>query len=118
MWMYSSFIKQKIKIRDEKKIIKLKEKHKIRNDIIIISKDKVEINFMFWDGWKIWWYFYNECQDFLKDLAKCIDWFVEFEYEDWDTPFKIIFSDNKVYEKRAEIVVVKRKEKKELVYND
>jgi len=94
MWMTSTQVEEKIDILQPKKVLKLRDKYSDWSGNVI--DQEWNIDFSWRDDWKILWYFYDECTEFLKELAKYVEWYVEFEPEEWDNQ-RIVFEWWKCY---------------------
>jgi len=100
MGMYSAFIDQEIKVLDKNGLSSLKNDDEEYS--CVITDEGVDFNE--WDSFKIEGYWYPEFVDFLRELAKYIEGYTEFEYEE-GYKFRIIFKDKQPYFLREKSVM-------------
>jgi len=100
--MASSFVTQRIKVKNKKALIRIKKENE---EWGVIITPKGNINFKKWSNWKLQGYWYDECIKVLKEIAKHITGYVEFfsEYCE-ENDFRIIFEDGKVFLQEAKIM--------------
>lgn len=96
--MYSSFNSQAIKVTDQAKLKEVLNNPDLELDNLI--NNDLEVIFGAWSGFKLYGYFYESTMAVLTELAKCVEGWVEFTYEE-GFPFRIYFDKGECYLKVA-----------------